>query len=336
MGTEELQTLDLRIGEARAIRDITCRLFDLKRITTDMGPIDWEYQSNGYRPLIEFLENKYAANVIITNGANQALHAAVYALKHKGFNNLGIRTPYWNRIPEIAKHMGIGHTAFTGSMLSDENHNIDSYLATMPNNPDGHLPSLDMIRTVTELLKEQDIPLIHDAVYYTSTYLPIDHPIENVGDVQIFSASKSYGLSSLRLGYMVIYNASFYRLLADFMELSTVGASVPAQKLFLQILKREEQVPFIKAEFEKDSREALKKAKLLFKEVNPELVDIPIDLERTCGVFAWVKPKLHGLFEQCKIEVLPGKIFGAPDYVRINLAAGIEHIAEAVKRINSI
>lgn len=336
MGTEELQTLDLRIGEARAIRDVTCRLFDLKRIHVEMGPIDWEYQSNGYRPLIQYLEDKYAANVIITNGANQALHAAIYALKHKGFNNLGIRTPYWNRIPEIANHMAMGYTAFTGSLLSDENHKIDSYLATMPNNPDGHLPSVETIRTVAEILKDQDIPLIHDAVYYTRTYLPVDHPTENVGDVQIFSASKSYGLSSLRLGYMVVYNASFYRLLADFMELSTVGASVPAQKLFLQILKRENEVPFIKDAFEKDSREALYKAKVLFKEVNPELLEIPAHLERTCGVFAWVKPKLPDLFDRCKIEVLPGKIFGAPDYVRINLAAGAEHIAEAVKRINSI
>jgi len=213
---------------------------------------------------------------------------------------------------------------------------IDSYLATMPNNPDGHLPSSENIRTVADILKEQDIPLIHDAVYYTRTYLPLDHPIENVGDVQIFSASKHYGLSSLRVGYMVIYNASFYRLLADFMELSTVGASVPAQKLFLQILSREEQVPFIKSEFEKTSREELKKAKKLFKEVNPELVELPENFERSCGVFAWVKPKLLSLFEQTKIEVLPGAIFGMPDHVRINLAAGNEHIAEAVRRINSI
>ncbi len=332
----ELQTLDLRIGEARLIRDITCRLFDLKRISVDMGPADWEYQSNGYQPLVKFLENKHGAPVIITNGANQALHATIYALKHKAFNNLGIRLPYWNRIPEIAEHLGMGYTPFKGTLLSDENLKIDSYLSTMPNNPDGHLPSLEMIRTVTEVLKEQDIPLIHDAVYYTRTYLPIDHPMENVGDVQIFSASKSYGLSSLRLGYMVIHNTSFYKLLSDFMELSTVGASVPAQKLFLQILTREEQVPFIRSAFETDSREELKKAKAIFKEINPELVEIPENLERTCGVFAWVKPKLHNIFEQTKIEVLPGKIFGMPEYVRINLAAGNHYITEAVKRINSI
>jgi aspartate/methionine/tyrosine aminotransferase len=333
---KEIQTLDLRIGEARIIRDITCRLFDLKRLTTEMNPIDWEYQSNGYLPLVKFLENKHNAPIIITNGANQALHACVYALKHKGFNNLGVRTPYWNRIPEIAEHMGMGLSTFTGNMLSDQNLKIDSYLSVMPNNPDGYLPSLDLMRTVAGVLKEQDIPLIHDAVYYNRTCLPIDHPIENVGDVQIFSASKSYGLSSLRLGYMVIYNASFYRLLADFMELSTVGASVPAQKLFLQLLTREEQVPFIKDEFEKSSRDELRKAKLLFKEVNPELIEVPDHLERTCGMFAWVKPKLHNVFEQAKIEVLPGKIFGMPDHVRINLAAGNNYIAEAVKRINSI
>lgn len=337
MSTE--QTIDLRIGEVRTIRDITRKLFDLDNIPLNMSPMEWEYHPRGYKPLVDFLEDKYAAPVLITNGANQALHAAMYALKMRGCNNMGIRIPYWNRIPEIAKHIGIGFSPFEGTFFSEnseKNLKIDSYLLTAPNNPDGFLPPLDILRMCSSLLKEQNVPLIHDAVYYTRSYIPIDYPRETIGDVQIFSASKTYGLSSLRVGYMVIYNASFYRLLADYMEFSTVGASIPAQKIFLYILQREKQLPFLKENFDKFSKEEIKKAKLIFKNVNPCYLELPDNFERISGVFAWVKLKMPDLFKKINVEVLPGDIFGMPGYCRINLAAGNDIINEVIGRINNV
>lgn len=330
------QPIDLCLGESRIIRDITHKLFDLDHLTIDMKPSDWEYQVNGYQPLLKHLENKYNAPVIITNGAIQALHASFFALARKGFSNLGFRIPYWSRIPEIADNVGLDYTPFEGGMMSQENLKIDSYLLTMPNNPDGYLPSLDLLKTASNIFKEQDIPLIHDAAYYTRSYLPVDRPIEAVGDVQIFSVSKTYGLSSLRLGYMVIYNASFYQYVRDYMEFSTVGVSIPAQKLFLHILQREEQVPFLVEHFIKGTREAVRKAKQIFKEIDPEKVEIAPGFDNNYGLCAWVKPKIDDIFKRAKVVVLPGELFGAPGYVRINLAAGNELLAEAVKRINSL
>lgn len=330
-------TIDLRIGEARLLRDLTCKLFDLRKLSLDMEPDDWEYQSNGYKPLVRFLERKYGAPVIITNGANQALHAATYALKHKGYDNVGFRVPFWNRIPEIMKTVGIRYSTFKSrSPLSEENLKIDSYLLTTPNNPDGYLPTLDTLRTVVDVLKDQDIPLIHDAVYYTRTYLPADYPIENVGDIQIYSASKTYGLSSLRIGYMVVHNTAFHKLLSDYMELSTVGVSVPAQKLFLKLLQRGQELPMLENEFNKASSTELKKAKQIFKTVNLDLLELPESFENSCGVFAWVKPLIPKLFEQLDIEVLDGSIFGMPEYRRLNLAAGNDLITEVVSRINDV
>lgn len=329
------KTIDLRIGEARAVRDITTALFDLNNVNIRMKSCDWEYQSFGYQPLVKFLEDKHNAPVVITNGANQALHAAMYALKKKQYTSLGCRIPYWSRIPEIAANTNLDFVKFEGDLLS-ENKEIQSYLLTVPNNPDGYLPPLDLLRTVCALLKQQKIPIVHDAVYYTRTYLPIDHPIESIGDMQIFSASKTYGLSSLRVGYIVVYNQEFYDLLNDYMELSTVGVSVPSQKLFLHLLEREEQLPFLRANFDSWTRDELKKAKSLFKNVNPEHIELPENFERICGMFAWVKPKTADIFEKANVQVIEGTAFGKPGYVRLNLAAGNDIIGEVVRRINNV
>ena len=327
--------VDLQVGEARIIRDITTNLFDLHSTTVSMRPVDWEYQSTGYPPLVKFLEEKHSAPVIITNGANHALYAVMQVLKSKGFNKLGFRIPYWNRLTEIAKQVGINYVPYEGTLLSDKA-KTDSYLLVAPNNPDGHLPPMDMMRMCSAMLKDQEKPLIHDAVYYTRSYLPIDYPIESIGDVQLFSASKSYGLSSLRVGYMVIYNASFYQELKHYVELSTVGVSVPSQKLFLRILRREEQLPILKTQFEKLTRQEIAKARNIFKGVKPELVDLPANYDRDGGIFAWVKPKVQDLFMLANVSVLDGEIFGREGYVRINLTAGNEMIEEAVKRINGV
>lgn len=336
MSADNLPLIDLRIGEARSIRDITCSLYDLERSAFDIAPQDWEYQVKGYAPLVKLLEFRHNAHVIITNGAIQALQAACHALQIKGYRNVGIRIPYWNRIPEIIKRSGLNCSPFHGSVMSGEDQKIDSYLLTMPNNPDGFMPSWDTVRSASEIMHEHGIPLIHDAVYYNRSYLPLDHPTESVGDVQIFSASKTYGLSALRVGYLVIYNASFYRALLDYMEYSTMGVSVLAQKQLFHILKREEQLPFLQETFIKQTREAIKRARQTIKELDPNKVSVPSHSEYSCGVFAWLKPVVKNIFEQANVAVLDGDIFGAPGYIRVNLAAGQDRITEMVKRINSI
>jgi aspartate/methionine/tyrosine aminotransferase len=329
------KTIDLRIGEARSIRDIAISLFDLHNVTIRMKSSDWEYQSYGYQPLVKFLEEKHSAPIVITNGANQALHAAMYALKRKGYTHLGFRSPYWSRIPEIAKNVGIDFSTFEGDLLS-ENKAIDSYLLTIPNNPDGYLPPLDVVRMVCGLLKQNKMPVIHDAVYYTRTYLPVDHPVESIGDMQIFSASKTYGLSSLRVGYIIVHNQEFYDLLNDYMELATVGVSVPAQKMLLHLLQREQELPFLRTNFDNWTRDELKKAKAIFKTVNSEHIELPENFDRVCGMFAWVKPKTKDIFEKANVQVLDGALFGKEGYVRVNLAARNDIITEVVKRINNV
>lgn len=328
--------INLASGEPILVRDITRKLFELDRFSCDMSFQDWDYKVLGYKPLIDHLEHKHNAPVIITNGATQALHASLYALAHLGAAKVGFRTPYWSRLPEMIDGAGLDYAHFIGGMMSQENLNIDSYLLTAPNNPDGYMPSLELLRTATQVYKDHKIPCIHNAVYYTRTYLPIDHPIEAVGDVQIFSASKHYGLTSLRIGYVVVYNPHFYQLIRDYMELSTIGVSIPAQRLYLHLLERTEQMPLLEEHFVKTTREALRRSKQLIKELDPAKIELPMSLDLSCGSFAWLKLKQPDILTRAQIAAVPGELFGAkPDYVRVNLAVDHEILSTAVKCINA-
>ncbi len=98
-----MEMIDLRIGEAKSIGEITYKLHSLSNRVISSELKDWEYASKGYAPLVQFLEEKHSSPIIITNGANQALHAALSVLKQRNYKSLGVRLPYWNRIPELLK-----------------------------------------------------------------------------------------------------------------------------------------------------------------------------------------------------------------------------------------
>lgn len=325
--------LDLRIGEARVVRDVTFSIFNPKQTILDLDQNEWDYRAAGYKPLVAFLEEKHGAKVVITNGANQALHAAMHALKINGLRNVGMRIPYWNRIPDIIRGAGLKCTTFNQLV---EGSGIDSYLLTLPNNPDGYIPSLNALRETIALLQELKIPLVHDAVYYSPSYLPVDYPVESWGDMQIFSASKHYGLSGLRVGYIVVHNPKFYQALVDFVEFTTVGVSVTAQQFFLKLLQREEELPKLKTLFHSMVRRKLEEGRALFKKLRPGLLTLPPNFDATSGVFAWVVACSPQLFDLAEIDVLPGGWFGMPGWSRINLGAGNNIIAEMVDRLNQV
>ena len=67
---------------------------------------DYPYPQ-GYKPLVELLEFKHQAKVVITNGAKQALGAVFYALKKMGMCYCQEKSPYWALIPPLAAMHGI-------------------------------------------------------------------------------------------------------------------------------------------------------------------------------------------------------------------------------------
>lgn len=318
--------IDTSVGEAHVVRDALLSVFDVSDCDLPKVPSLFEYlPPQGYKPLVQLLEKKYQAPVIITNGAKNALGAVFYALKQMSKNNVYLPSPYWALIPPLMDMHGIGY--------SHEESDTDSYLCVAPNNPDGSMPDLE---TLANSAKQSGKPFIHDSVYFNHIYLPKSYLLKQYGDVQIYSSSKSFGLSALRVGWVVCHHPEIYKLMLQYMEHMTVGVSIVSQIFLYNLLNTMHGYPTLTEKFEALAASALRDNKLLIKQVDPEVLEVPSNMEDINGMFLWARIKDYSILERAKIHAIDGKYFGAEGYVRINLALPKDQIQEIVQRLNSV
>jgi aspartate/methionine/tyrosine aminotransferase len=340
--------LDTSVGEPHIVRHHLMQTFDISEYHLPQETHMWEYPPpNGHKPLVDLLERKYKAQVIITNGAKQALGACFYALKQMGKERVGMKLPYWALLPQLAK-MHDMECSFADPDINFTKLNAqpdckelrlpqwhDAYLLLAPNNPCGHCDSPNQLIHTAKEYKDKGIPFIHDAAYYTHTYLPFVHTLPPIGDVQIYSISKMLGLSGLRLGFVVCPNPEFYKLILNYMEHMTVGVSITSQMFLYSLMDRMENYPSLTGRFEGLSSLALDTAKAIIKQVNPEILEVG-DVEKTNGMFGWFKVGPKADFDKAKINVVGGELFGMPGYIRMNLAFSVDQMRDIVQRLNSV
>ncbi len=322
--------IDVSVGEAHTVRKRLLEVFpDATDLSNGFPVVDRMHEyplPTGYQPLVEFLQHKHGAPVIITNGAKQALGASFYSLKRMGRGVLVMRTPYWALIPPLAKMHGI-------ECVDLHKDRWDGCLSLSPNNPDGFVEDLGVLHREC---RRQNIPLIHDAAYYTHSYLPPYFDLPAHGDVQIFSISKMLGLSGLRLGYAVCPNPEFYRYMQEYMEAMTVGVSALPQIFLDGLLRTMDNQPRLTHYFEGLAFEELRANKKMMAQVDPEVLEVPADYYRTPGMFGWFKVGPKCDLTKARINAIDGALFGVPGMIRMNLAFDHKQMTEIVERLNSV
>lgn len=324
-------TIDLGIGEAKVVREalFKCHPGDIFKFKED--PCVWEYQHpSGYGPLARELEEKHEKPVVITCGAKQGLNAVFYSLRKRGKLSVGMRVPYWSQLPHSIRTSGLN------VLLGDaRDPSFDSYLHVAPNNPDGHLASWDEDFELYEELRSRNVPFIHDAAYYHQIYMPkgpTTHALMPLGDVSIYSISKQYGMSGMRLGYVVCNDTSYYEDIMDYVETTTVGASAVSQKVFYEILMREKANPDIYENFVQIASNELMTAKALIHQLDPQILDVS-GVHDAAGMFGWFKKGPLFRPDEAGVHVIDGAAFGDRTRVRVNLAVGVTTLVKAIQRL---
>lgn len=311
---------DLSVGEPHIIRDILLdkELHDVEYYMPRMKAQDFIYPSPcGYQPLVDFLERKYNAKVVITNGAKQGLGAAFYAAKKMGSETIGMKTPHWALLPPLAELHGVQIVFHSGDNLQR------TELVVSPNNPDGSMEDLDAYYSKCQA---NGSLMIHDGAYYTGIYTDVEKKVH--GDVQVFSVSKMLGLSSLRIGYVLCQNEKMYEHIQYYMEHMTVSVSRMPQMFMLNVLNDLDMPAF-----EAKCFQALETNKNLARKIHPSILELP--KENLPGMFLWAKLKNKEAFEKAKLYIIDGEPFGNQDYIRINLAFSEEKMLDIVNRLNS-
>lgn len=316
------ELLDLSIGEPHLIRDLFYSSYGDLFKNIKLSDKNWDYHNSlNYKPLLNFLQNKHKSNVVITNGAKQALNACFYLLNKINKKNIFLRTPCWSLIPPLLNHHNLNLTA---------SKDYNSYLLMNPNNPDGHFLNKQQCLNLEQELKDKNIPLIHDAVYNNYCYIPKTEELVNTGDMQVFSLSKMFGFSSLRVGYVVVKDLEYFKILNNYMELSTSGVSHVSQDIALKLLIYNNNSA---SRFSDNCFYGLRYNRKMLSTVLNDILEIPDNFIDQYGMFAWLKPGKHFDAGRLNVKICDGEQFGEPGKIRINLAQSHDVIKEFVERL---
>lgn len=316
--------IDLSFGEPVVVTEALYRnlnrMGDPMKMPSFHELRDWTYQpAAGKQDLVSILEDKYGSKVVVANGAKQALGAALYAFKSEGYSNIWYDVPFYPANPSLIESVGL-----TRSELRE----ASSLLITSPNNPDGLNYSNYEIEAFA-----RSLPTIHDAAYYSPIYLPEGQEIKHLGNIQIFSASKMYGLSGLRIGYAVCHDERFYKHMVNYIESTTAGVSTVSQDIVRNIEILFKQNPTWYEQFTASARSGIKDSRNELLNLDPEVLEV-IEPQSN-SMFAWCKVGSKLDNQSAKVHMLPGEIFGKPGFMRLNIALPKEKIREAVSRLNA-
>jgi len=332
------EEVDLSVGESNITRLNLFRHFpqlcnsNILTLNQELTVTDLEYQDPaGYKPLVEYLEAKHKTRVVITNGAKQALAAVFYALKKLEYSGICLQPIHWALLPPMIKTAGLG-CAFREP--TDPIAQEMAYLLVAPSNPDNWCPKYSELQQINDAFVASNSPLIFDGAYYTHSYLPEDYELGPIGDVQIYSCSKMLGLSAARVGYAVIPNEEFYKLMIEYIEMDTVGVSIFSQKFVYSVFQEMDKNPEDTKKFEKANFQELKEAKTILKSVSDKILEVPKDIEEQPGMFSWLKLKNKEAFEKAKIHIVSGEHFGDASMVRLNLGIGNDVLKKCITKLN--
>jgi len=318
--------IDLGIGEAHLTRDMlikaTCWMggFDIADRMEDM-----QYpRAKGEKGLLKFLQEKYNTDhVVITTGAKHAVSGALYALKNaKGIQKVYVPKPHWLSFPTLIRHEGL--------IRVDNLEEADAVIFTSPNNPDGHLVKPELLAQV----KQRGIPIIFDYAYNVPQYLDGESVLPHDGDVHAYSYAKTYGLSGVRVGYVVCRDIDICTQIEEFVEITTSGVALPSQ-WFIELIERYIQSDErVRNEFYTSCRQQLEINRKIVRTINPEVLDT--SNVSNYGMFVFLKggPKVEKV-EQAKVKLIEGEAFGIPGYYRLSLGVNPSMLQEAVDRINN-
>lgn len=294
-----------------------------------------------------------AADIIVTEGASEAISSALTALLHPGAV-LVYPTPAFGLYESMARLTGTESVAIdtsgTGFILTPDalERTLDSLkgrdtvlVVNSPNNPTGVTLSAAQLQALAEVVERHDVTVLSDEVYAEVSYetRPAPSIAQFAPDrtVVVDSTSKSYAMTGWRLGFF----AAPHALSAQLAKVHQIHVSTAATFTMDAAQAAYEQgdasIDLMVGEY-RERRDYLVHAltELGFSMAKPSgafylYVRIPEDYEGTGYDYARL------LAREAKVAGIPGEAFasGPSRYIRFSYAAGLDTLHEAVRRIST-
>ena len=276
-----------------------------------------------------------ASNILICNGAEEALYIALQGIANPG-DTVAIPDPDYPAYPTLARLAGakVTRIPFTPNLkcIDWERWEISlsgakALLLSHPSNPTGFCFSPDDFHHLSELLNRLGIILIIDEIY---TELFLEQPIaldyskvERV--IRIGGLSKSHLMSGWRVGWLAADETAVTQFTKLKQYISTCAAW-PSQVLALYAINQPEIVAGVREQLRDNlslCREQLSRFELKLPTAGPYLM-------LKCGDG---DSYAEALLKQGVICV-PGSAFGelTEEYIRINFGVRTDVLCAALKR----
>lgn len=287
----------------------------------------------GDSELVQRLETRFGGQkVVITNGAKQALYAAVYALKRQKAAQGGLpylrlthAAPYWPTYPTIAELSGLEFETRPNNWVGACPGDIR--VLTSPNNPDG---SQDWKTSI-----HWDIwdAAYADPIYGWDCMVPWHK-------ISVWSGAKAYGPSGYRIGWLATADEELAQYASEYVEKTTSGVAYPSQDFLLHVLKAEDALSYEERHrLQFQARMSLLDTSTAFMALaDPYFEHIKGYPGSKSGMFAWVRPydghKFKELLNKARVKAVSGRFFGVEDnWIRFSLGVSPETMDAAVEAI---
>ncbi|HLI73960.1 MAG TPA: pyridoxal phosphate-dependent aminotransferase [Acidimicrobiales bacterium] len=300
-----------------------------------------------------------ASQVLVTNGAKQAVYEAFATLLDPGDEVL-VPAPYWTTYPEAVALAG-------GVPVPVETEEADGFhvrvealeaavtdatkvlLFVSPNNPTGAVATPDEVAAIGRFALDRGLWVVTDEIYEHLVYggrrftsMPVAVPELAEQCVVINGVAKTYAMTGWRVGWLIgprpVVDAA-----SNLQSHATSNVSNVAQKAALEAVGGDLHAV-------EEMRAVFDRRRLTIHRMLNECNGV------TCvepeGAF-YAFPSVRGLLgrrvagrvvgssvelaevaiEEVKVAVVPGEAFGAPGYLRMSYAMGDDAIVEGVTRL---
>ncbi len=208
-----------------------------------------------------------------------------------------------------------------------------------PNNPTGAIMTKEELEPIADVLRETNILIMSDEIYCDMTYGMTHYSIAQLPQMQertllVNGFSKSYAMTGWRLGYVSGPKAIIKQML-KLHQYAIMCSPTVSQYAGIEAIRN------CDAEVIKMVEEYNTRRKFLVKEFNR----IGLDCFEPKGAF-YVFPCIKStgmsseefcerLLNEYKVAIVPGNAFGesGEGYVRVSYAYSLNHLIEALKRI---
>jgi aspartate aminotransferase len=349
--------INLGIGEPKNKTPIAAVLASGARLTSgDVKYTPPEGMPSMRKAVIRYTEENYdrlvaPENVVITNGAKQALYDIFYSILNPQ-DEIIVIAPYWVSYPEMIKMcFGIPvivtpeDGTFTPRFEDIERAVTSSTRAIIinsPNNPSGAVYPPELIQKIVDLCERKGIFMICDDIYHKLTFDRVvaqpawsftKREIDDSHIIVVNGVAKLYGMTGFRVGW-VVGPRDLIRVMTNVLAQTTSCVSPIAQAAAEGALNGlQSSVEALRLQIQ-NNRDVLLQEMRTFtgaRLVEPQgtFYALP-DLRAFNGNSVEVS---NFLLRKAMVVTVPGKEFGMEGHIRISFAGSVKDITEGIARI---